>query len=175
MFHWLVAALVALEFCVAWIMPGVRRGLSTPEGLVMIHLSFGIVILAVILLRLAWRLTQTVPPSPEGTHWMQELAAKGTHYALYASLVAMPFVGWAWASSLGWTVSLFNLVTLPALVPKDPALVRVSGPAHVFLGGVIIALIGFHVLAALYHWVVLDDGIMERMLPSFLHRKNKAR
>ena len=171
-FHWLIVALVGFEFLIAWIMPGVRRSLATPAGTVMIHMSVGIIILFVMLLRLIWRFTHKVPPPPEGTPQWQELAAKATHYALYASLIAVPFAGWAWASSLGWPVSLFGLVTLPALVPKSAAIVRVAGLAHAFLAGVIVALVGFHTLAALYHWLFLDDGVMERMVPRyFLNKK----
>ena len=167
-FHWVIVILVALDFLIAWIMPGVRRSLANPPGIVMIHFSVGIIILVVMLLRLAWRLTHRVLPEPPGTPQWQAIAAKATHYSLYASLVAMPFVGWAWASSLGWPVSFFGLVTLPAIVPKSPVIVRVAGEAHVLLAALIIGLIGFHTLAALYHWLLLDDGVMERMVPKYL-------
>jgi cytochrome b561 len=170
-FHWLIVALVGLEFLMAWIMPGVRRNFANPAGIVMIHMSVGLVILLVMAFRLVWRLMHPVPASPEGAlHW-QEIAAKATHYALYASLIAVPFAGWAWASSLGWPVSLFGLVTLPGLVPKSAAIVRIAGPAHAFLAAIIVGLVGFHALAAFYHWIFLDDGVMERMVPRYFLKK----
>ena len=44
--HWLVVALLLVQFAIAWAMPGIRRGTS-PDGLIGLHLSFGMTILAV--------------------------------------------------------------------------------------------------------------------------------
>ena len=169
-FHWLIVILVGLEFLVAALMPEVERNLANPPSIVMIHFSIGIVILAVMIARLGWRLTQRMPTAPPSTPGWQDLAAKATHYGLYASLVVMPFAGWAWASSLGWPVSFFGIVTLSALVPQSHAIVTVAADLHVLLAALIIGLIGFHTLGALYHWIFLKDGVMERMLPKYFSR-----
>jgi cytochrome b561 len=56
--HWVVAALVVVQFGIAWTMPEVERG-TQPVGLIAWHLSIGTAILAVMLLRLIWRLSSS--------------------------------------------------------------------------------------------------------------------
>ena len=59
-FHWLIVALLLLQYLIGWLMPDVHAG---PPGAPMtFHVSFGIVILALIVLRFAWRLTHPVAP-----------------------------------------------------------------------------------------------------------------
>ena len=61
--HWLVLVLLIVQFGIAWTMPEIGRD-SKPEGLIAWHLSVGTLILLVIVLRIVWRLTHAVPPSP---------------------------------------------------------------------------------------------------------------
>jgi cytochrome b561 len=58
--HWLITALLVVQFAIAWTMPHIGRG-TGPEGLIGLHLSVGELIVAVVLLKLAWRLTHPVP------------------------------------------------------------------------------------------------------------------
>jgi cytochrome b561 len=60
--HWLVVAVLAVQFPIGWFMPDVHAG---PPGKAMtLHISFGLTILALILLRLVWRITHPVAPEP---------------------------------------------------------------------------------------------------------------
>lgn len=95
--HWLVTALVVLQFVLAWTMPEIKRG-QPATGLVDLHLSVGATILVLLLLRLAWRVTHPVPPVPDDLPVWQQWASRMTHYAFYVLLVVMPLAGWAWAS-----------------------------------------------------------------------------
>jgi cytochrome b561 len=58
--HWVVAALLAVQFSIGWLMPDVHAG--PPGRAITLHISFGVTILAVILLRLLWRVTHPVAP-----------------------------------------------------------------------------------------------------------------
>lgn len=107
LFHWLVVALLMLQFAVAWIMPNIR-GNKGPELLVSIHMSFGLVILLIMALRLLWRTTHTVPPLPEGMKWWQRVASHMTHQLLYLLFIILPFTGWLWASAKGWQITLLG-------------------------------------------------------------------
>jgi hypothetical protein len=58
--HWVVLALLAVQFPIGWFMPDVHGG---PPGRAMtFHISFGITILALTVLRFVWRLSH-----PRGT------------------------------------------------------------------------------------------------------------
>ena len=99
-FHWLTVALLGSQFIIGWIMPGVRHN-TPPEGLISLHFSLGLVILAVTAARLLWRLAFGVPTPETSLPRWQHQAAEALHTALYVLLVALVFSGWAYASSHG--------------------------------------------------------------------------
>jgi cytochrome b561 len=162
--HWMVVCLLVLQFPLGWTMPRVTPG-RPPEDLVRFHFSIGLTILAVMLLRLAWRLVHRPPPLPGDLPKWQRLASRVVHAALYAALLAAPVAGWAWASAKGWTILLFGAVAVPRLVAVGSSLEPLAATAHRFLGWAILALVGVHILAVLYHAAVRRDGIAQRMLP----------
>ena len=49
LFHWLVVVLLAIQFTLGWLMPGIQRGMQ-PENLTSLHISFGFAILLAMLL-----------------------------------------------------------------------------------------------------------------------------
>jgi cytochrome b561 len=161
--HWLIVALVVLQFALGWLMPDLPRG-RAPEGLVDLHLSVGATLLIVMLARLAWRLAHGAPPSLVAEIWQRRLAG-AVHGVLYALLIVMPLAGWAWASAKGWKVTLFGTVRLPALVPPDWPYRPLAASLHRNAAWAILGLVALHALAALYHHVVRRDGVLRRMLP----------
>jgi len=163
-FHWLTVALLGLQFAIAWTMPEIHRGFR-PVGLIDWHLSVGALILALVLARLGWRLTHRPPPAPRDLPSFLRVTARITHYGLYALLLILPLLGWANASSRGWSVGLFGLVSLPSIVPAGSPLGHSLGDVHKTLATALLVLIALHVLGALYHALVLRDGTLRRMLP----------
>ena len=162
-FHWAVLALLLIEFPIAWTMPDVHKD-TRPDGLIAWHLFFGSLILFTVVLRLLWRLTHAAPRLEPMPRW-QELAAKATHGLLYLGLVALPFLGWANASSRGWDVKLLGIVPLPALSPPGSSWGRDAGDVHQTVAIILLILIGLHVLATLHHHWIRHDGTLQRMLP----------
>src|SRR5271169_1415129 len=53
-FHWLVLALLLVQYPIGWLMPDIHRGM-TPGVAMTFHTSIGLVILAAVVLRLSWR------------------------------------------------------------------------------------------------------------------------
>jgi cytochrome b561 len=162
LFHWLIAALIGVEYLLVWMIPDGVRG---PNALASYHMSFGIVILALMLARLLWRLYTDVPAPLAGTPPWQVQTSLWTHRTLYALLVILPFSGWLWVSARGWHVTLFGLVPLPQLVSKQPALAGILGETHSAVGTIVLLIVGFHIAAALYHHFVVKDGLMQRIWP----------
>jgi cytochrome b561 len=74
--HWLVVALLAVQFPIGWFMPDVHAG---PPGRAMtLHISFGLTILALILVRLVWRITHPVAPEGSLPPW-QRISSEAVH------------------------------------------------------------------------------------------------
>lgn len=160
--HWLIVALIALQFVVGWRMPDVHRD-TQPVGLIAWHLGVGATLIAAIVVRIVWRITHRPPP-----HVILPIlgaASRATHFLLYAFLVLVPLLGWANASSRDWTVTLFGALPLPALTRAGSAFGHACGDIHSIAAWVLFALIGLHVAGAMFHHFVLKDKVLRRMMP----------
>jgi len=161
--HWLTMALLVVQYTIGWIMPGIRPGM-TPGSLMNLHISFGAVILALVLVRFLWHLARPVPPESSLPRW-QRLSSTALHLSLYALIIVTTLTGWVFASMRGWSISVFGVIPLPALVAEGSTFGRTIGELHQILIWVLLAAIGAHVLAALVHLVVYRDRVVQRMLP----------
>jgi cytochrome b561 len=162
-FHWLIVALLIVQYPLGWLMPDLHRNMK-PGAPMTFHVSFGIAILGLIVLRLAWRLTHRVPPERSLPRW-QRLTSEAVHWLLYALVLATTITGWLFASFRGWSMSLFYLVPMPMLSPANPAAGRTIDGWHQATEWALLAMIGIHVAAALVHLFIYRDRIMQRMLP----------
>jgi cytochrome b561 len=130
-----------------------------------LHKSVGLTILALVTLRVAWRLYAGTPkPVPGTPHW-QERVASLTHVALYVLLFAMPLSGWVVNSSAGFPLQWFGLFNLPAIAGKDHDLHELAEEVHEALFWTLVALVFAHAAAAFYHHLFQRDATLARMLP----------
>lgn len=160
--HWLVVALLGVQFAIAWTMPDIHKD-TKPVDLIAWHLSVGTCILLVMLVRLAWRAASTVPPPPTDLPASLRLLSRATHFLLYALLIVLPLLGWINASARGWDVRLFGVVKLPALASSGAPWGREMGDVHQIVAWVLLGVAGLHVAGALYHQFILRDGLLRRM------------
>lgn len=160
--HWLIVLLIAVQFMLGWIMPDIHRD-TMPDGLIAWHLMVGATIIAVMVIRIVWRISH--PPPPADVPRTIAALSRATHILLYAALIGVPAAGWINASSRGWTVALPGGVPLPALSAKGASLGHAMGDVHSVLAWVLLVLIGAHIAAALFHHLVLKDDVMHRMMP----------
>jgi cytochrome b561 len=162
-FHWLIVALLLVQYPIGWLMPDIHRG-QTPGAGMTFHISFGITILILILLRFVWRLTHPVAPESSLPSW-QRLSSEVVHWMLYVFVLATTVSGWLFASFRGWSVSFFYLFPMPMLSSDNAAAGKAIDGLHQAAEWALLVLIGVHVVAALAHIFVYRDRIMQRMLP----------
>jgi cytochrome b561 len=162
--HWLILLLLIAQYTVAWTMPHIGR--NTPaEGLVSLHFSVGVTILAIVILRLLWRWTHPMPTLRGIVPGWQHGLAYLSHVLLYLVLLILPILGWIDSCFRGYSINFFGLFTIPQLLAGSPALAGRTGDIHAFVGTILLILVGLHVLGALYHLIVRRDGVFSRMLP----------
>jgi len=159
--HWLIAALVAGQFVIAWIMPDVGRN-TRPVDAIAWHLGVGTALLAAMACRVLWRVSHR-PPATDLVPPMR-IASALAHGALYLLLVVVPVLGWINASSRGWSVALASIVPLPALSATGSRFGHVMGDVHSVLAWVLLGIICLHIGAALLHRFVFRDEVMQRMM-----------
>lgn len=160
--HWASVVLIAAQFAVVW---------SIPSGddlhpLWNTHVSLGLTVLAVALVRITLRMILPTPALPSAIPLAQRVAAKLVQVGLYFAMVAMPILGWLKYNVDGATPSYFGLFRMPVLVTPESAFVqplRAASDLHQPLGMLFLILIGLHIAAALYHGIVRRDGVMSSM------------
>ncbi|HVY59348.1 MAG TPA: cytochrome b [Xanthobacteraceae bacterium] len=163
--HWLILALLIVQFAVGWLMPHIGR--DTPvTTLIGLHFSFGVLVLVVALVRLGYRLSHREPPPEDGIPPWQTGTARLVHWLLYLLLLVVPILGWINASWRGMPVTFFGLFDMPKIVATRAAGWGWTGDVHMLLANyAMLALVGLHVLAALYHYFIRRDRVLQRMLP----------
>jgi cytochrome b561 len=161
--HWLIVALLLVQYLIGWLMPDLHRNMK-PGAPMTFHVSIGSVILVLIVLRFAWRLSHPVAPESSLLPW-QRLSSEAVHWLLYALVLATTITGWLFASFRGWSMQFFYLVPMPMLASENGAAGKVVDGWHQALEWTLLAVIVLHVAAALVHLFVYRDRIMQRILP----------
>ena len=162
-FHWLIVALLAVQYPIGWFMPDIHPGMSPGAGM-NFHVSIGITILALTALRFLWRLTHPVAPESSLPGW-QRVSSEAVHWLLYALVLATTISGWLFASLRGWSLSFFYLVPLPMLASGNAAAGRAIDGLHQATEWALLITIAIHIAAALAHIFIYRDRVMQRMLP----------
>ncbi len=128
-----------------------------------LHVSLGLVVLLLMLLRSVWRMANPRPldlPAKPALH----KAAKWVKLTLYLSIFVVLMSGYLITTAEGQPASLFNLVKFPVLVELSPSNVDLAGELHEYVAWGIIVLVIVHALGALLHHFVLRDKTLVRML-----------
>jgi cytochrome b561 len=170
--HWIIAALIVTQFALGWTAVDLPLG-AQKLALFARHKSFGMTILMLAVLRLAWRLTHSPPPLPSGMTPIERQLARATHIAFYVLLFAMPLTGWTMSSAKHYSVSWFGVFTWPDLIGKDEAAFVILRDTHDYLSYMLFAIAVLHVLAALKHHFWNKDDVLRRMLP-FTKSENRS-
>jgi cytochrome b561 len=168
-FHWLMALAILGNGIFGLWMTGLAPSLSK-INIFALHKSIGLTVLALFLLRLAWRMADRRPPDEPSPAW-QRLAAHVTHGLLYVLIVALPVSGWVFNSAHGYPLQWFKLFNLPPLVAKDDAVRHIAIIVHEYLFYGLLLVLAAHAGAALWHHFILRDNVLRRMLPFGRPRK----
>ena len=90
--HWLIALAIFYNLASGLLRP------VMPRGFFVFHISSGITILVLSVVRVVWRLTHKPPPFLPMKAWESKLAHV-IHGLLYAAILLLPFSGWALVSA----------------------------------------------------------------------------
>ncbi len=162
--HWLVALGVIGLAAVGLLMQELPIS-PTKIKVYALHKSVGLTVLALVLLRLVWRLLDRRPPYPAHMPGWQRGLASLTHGLLYLLLLAMPISGWLYNSASNFALRWFGLFSVPPLSGPDPELKALAQDLHGWGFYLLAALFAIHVAAALKHHLVDRDNTLIRMLP----------
>ena len=165
-FHWTVALLVIITAPIGFVMADrAAHDIfdATTDTMYSTHKLIGLTILALMIARLAYRLTQGAPPSePTLASWQKGLS-HAVHWTLYLLLIAVPIGGYL-GISYGDYLDIFG-VKIPGLVAKNEDMSKVIFKLHALGATVLLALVALHLAAVFHHAFNLCDGVLARMWP----------
>ena len=141
--HWTMAVMIV---AMLFIGIGMVASLSDYHWLISIHKPLGILILALVAIRLVNRLLNPPPPLPDGMPGWQRFAAHGSHVVLYALMFAVPLVGWAMLSAARYPVVLYGSLQLPSIAPQSPELFAALRATHTVLALLLFATFLAHLM-----------------------------
>ncbi|MDB5708625.1 MAG: cytochrome [Sphingomonas bacterium] len=160
--HWATAALVLVQFALSQTWGWFAR--PTHHVMVVAHMSFGIILTLVIVVRIIWRLIPGHQIPALVTGWVG-VASKAVHYILYALLASEAVLGFTLRWSGGEQMNLFGLAIPSPFEAWSRAANHQVGDLHEKVGWAIILVALGHAAAALYHHYFVRDRVLLRMLP----------
>jgi cytochrome b561 len=159
-FHWSIAVLIAGMFITMFLHESAGEGTAASLFWIKAHMSLGLLVFALSLLRLLARQT---PPEPV-TRGIAHLAARGMQKLLMLVTLLLPVTGFLRVTTHGRAVSFFGYA-IPSVTGDLPSVNAVFKLLH---GGamplIVLTLIGLHIAAALFHHFVLKDATLKQMV-----------
>ena len=160
--HWVIALLVISMFVLGLSLDNYKG--AEKLWWVNIHTTAGLVLFALVILRLFWRIGHRPPSMPEGTSDLVRVSGTSTHHLMYLLLFAGPIVGivaYVWHGR----VFDFGQFKVDLGVASTKTIYEPAEVYHKYLIFTLMGLVGLHVLASLWHHFIRRDGLLWRMLP----------
>ena len=160
--HWLVAlgivALIILGLLQSDMDSGPQRAAIRE-----VHGSIALLVLALMVLRLAWRWVSVSPAHPPGIPGWQRASAALAHGAIYIAVFVQLVSGALAVATGGKPLAFFGLFSIPLPVAKDRDNHELWEEVHEAGWMLLAALVSVHVVAALYHHFILKNDVLKRM------------
>jgi cytochrome b561 len=170
--HWLTVLLIVVQFTSAWLRETVDHETRLAAAILSVHSTTGVLTWIIGLLRFLWRHNFAyLPPFPPHMPKFQQTIAKVNEYGLYLLLFVQPLTGLGRILLRGQPFNLF-FWEVPQLLEPEPAIRGFLADAHDLGAKALLILIGVHAGAALFHRLILRDGVLQRMSPWTAARTN---
>lgn len=169
-FHWLVAVGVFGLFGLGYWMVGLSYYDDWYRRAPDFHRSIGILLLVVMVLRLAWRLLNSMPRPLPSHGRLEVLAARGAHLFLYLLIFVAMISGYLISTADGSSISVFGWFEVPSVTGRIKGMEDTAGLVHYWATWALVVLAGLHGLAAIKHHVIDRDNTLRRMLGTDRHQ-----
>lgn len=165
--HWSVAITVLVQLPLGLSLVHLELG-AWQDALFNFHKSLGVVIFVLMTWRILNRVLVGAPAAePTIARW-QRAVSSAVHGSLYLLLLVQPVVGYLANSAFGAATPIFGLFEIPAAVAANEELANRLFALHGWIGLTLLVLIAVHIAAALQHYAIRKDGVLQRMLPAAL-------
>jgi cytochrome b561 len=166
-FHWLTATVVLVAFIYGLGGPEQRVYAPSRDAERQLHETLGVAVFILVVLRVLWRSIDRRPEPEPVARWMG-IAATAVQALLYVLLFSVPMTAVAGAWLEGHPLSFLGGVELGPPFGTSHALGARLASVHPWLADAMMWIAGLHAVAALFHHLVLKDGVLASMLPRWL-------
>ena len=162
--HWIMAlGFVFMWGCGYTMTTLVGEDSPLEEFLFDLHISVGVTLLALLVVRIAVRLAHRPPPLPDSIRGLERTAAHLGHAALYALPALVIALGWAETNFGGHAVKWFG-VEMPKVFPETGEdLQDLFATLHMWAAYTMLAVAAGHVAAAYKHRWIDGHDVIDRM------------
>lgn len=159
--HWTIAVLIATMVAVGWYMMAHEKDPGS-ERFFNLHKSVGIVVFALVLLRIVWRLTHKPAALPASVPAWEVTASLLAQGVLYACMLLLPIIGFIGASYSEEGVRFFGY-QLPRMLAANDDMAERFFDIHIVLAWTMVAIIVLHAAGGLKHLLMDKDSVFQRM------------
>lgn len=174
--HWVCAPLIIFLFGLGIYMRGLdyyspwyHRG---PE----LHIALGLLVFALMLLRLLWRKSNQDPSAIPSIHKRHLAAAQVVKILLYVGVFIICISGYFITTAKGVGANFFGFFSVPATLELSADHIDRMGAIHKYCAWGLMGVVILHAAAAFFHHFVKRDKTLVRMLkPTALTTTARAR
>jgi cytochrome b561 len=165
--HWIAAigvlAMIWIGLQAGWAEDAGNRDLH--QSYMALHISLGGTLLAFAVARVLAHYLQTQPDLPSAEPRPLKITARITHHLLLAAIVVQfisgPLMVWAGAHP----INIWNIIALPSpFGVRNRPVHEIAETLHLVGRWTLFIVIPIHVLAALKHEMIDNDGVLTQML-----------
>ena len=182
--HWLIALGIFGMFALGWFMAdipkeaakqtvfdifdlgifhwNVSEAISPRSFYFNVHKSFGVTILALIFVRVLWRLSHKPPAILTSYKVWERKLASGAHHLLYLLMVILPVSGVIMATYSKYGIKWFGIDFIKGL--DNNPMREIFKSVHEIIGLTMVAILLLHIAGALKHKFIDKDETLKRML-----------
>jgi cytochrome b561 len=162
--HWLMALAIFGMLGLGLYMVELTYYDSLYKTLPHIHKSVGLILAAVLLFRVVWKVSNAKPEAISGMSRFEKLSARIVHSLSYILIASIMTSGYLISTAEGAPVSIFGVIEVPAAITNIPEQEDIAGLVHLSLAYTLIAIVVLHAAAALKHHFINHDNTLRRML-----------
>ncbi len=156
--HWMMAVPIILNLLTGMFALDPMPDTPVKIGPLSVHAIAGMLIAILLVVRLIARFVLPRPATANENNPFLRFVANATHFLLYVGIIGMVISG----------MGLLTMANLPAVFrgevpfPSDfmDFLPRIG---HGLTATILLALVGLHIAAALYHQFIVKDNLLARM------------
>lgn len=160
--HWLTFVFMMFVYGITYLEGFFPKGSDERHFIWFAHISVGLLLLAIVVARVILKNTHK---TWFVQHSAEEKKVALVHTLLYQLIIVTMIVGIYLAFVRGDDVSFFGLFSIPSPIEPNPELKGLVTDVHEVFANGLMLFVFLHASAALFHYFVLKDDVLRRMLP----------